>query len=86
MLGNGEPGTENGEPGDNSSLVTRHSSLAAGGADSLVVITAAGQIIRMSVAGIRECGRGSSGVKVVNVSRNDRVISASVVPAEDVVD
>ena len=81
---NGERGTGNGESGDNSSLVTRHSSLAA--ADSLVVITAAGQIIRMSVAGIRECGRGSSGVKVVNVSRNDRVISASVVPAEDVVD
>ena len=52
-------------------------------ADSLVVITANGQIIRMSVAGIRECGRGSSGVKVVDVAKNDRVISASVVPGED---
>ena len=61
---------------------------AVGGnaADSLVVITANGQIIRMSVAGIRECGRGSAGVKVVNVAKNDRVISASVVPAEDVAD
>ncbi|MBQ7722517.1 MAG: DNA gyrase subunit A [Kiritimatiellae bacterium] len=54
-----------------------------GTADSLVVITAAGQIIRMSVAGIRECGRGSSGVKVVDVAKNDRVISASVVPGEE---
>ncbi len=63
---------------DNSSLVTRHSA-----ADSLVVITANGQIIRMSVAGIRECGRGSSGVKVVDVSSKDRVISASVVPGEE---
>ena len=52
-------------------------------ADSLVVITAGGQIIRMSVAGIRECGRGSSGVKVVDVAKNDRVISASVVPADE---
>nr|MCR5672697.1 hypothetical protein [Lachnospiraceae bacterium] len=52
-------------------------------ADSLVVITANGQIIRMAVTGIRECGRGSSGVKVVNVAKNDRVISASVVPGED---
>ena len=51
-----------------------------------MVITANGQIIRMSVAGIRECGRGSAGVKVVNVAKNDRVISASVVPAEDVAD
>ena len=58
---------------------------AVGGnaADSLVVITANGQIIRMSVAGIRECGRGSSGVKVVDVAKNDRVISASVVPGEN---
>ena len=38
----------------------------------------------MSVRGIRECGRGSSGVKVVDVAKNDRVISASVVPGEDV--
>ena len=52
-------------------------------ADSLVVITANEQIIRMSVAGIRECGRGSSGVKVVDVAKNDRVISASVVPGEN---
>ena len=55
----------------------------AGKADSLVAITAGGQIIRISVGGIRECGRGSIGVKVVDVSRNDRVISASVVPAGD---
>ena len=55
-------------------------------ADSLVVITAAGQIIRMSAKGIRECGRGSAGVKVVDVAKKDRVISASVVPAEDAVD
>ena len=56
--------------------------LPGGAADSLVVITANGQIIRMSVAGIRECGRGSSGVKVVDVAKNDRVISASVIPPE----
>ena len=52
-------------------------------ADGLVVITAGGQIIRMSVKGIRECGRGSSGVKVVTVAENDRVISASVAPAQE---
>ena len=57
-------------------------SVGGAAADSLVVITANGQIIRMSVAGIRECGRGSSGVKVVDVAKNDRVISASVIPPE----
>lgn len=50
-------------------------------ADGLVVMTANGQIIRMSVKGIRECGRGSSGVRIVNVAENDRVISASIAPA-----
>ena len=53
-----------------------------GAADSLVVITANGQIIRMSVAGIRECGRGASGAKGVDVAKNARVISASVIPPE----
>lgn len=53
---------------------------AAETGDELVAITAQGQIIRIPVRQIRECGRGSSGVKVVTVSNNDRVISASVVP------
>ncbi len=49
-----------------------------GGDDSLLVITQQGQMIRFSVAGVRECGRGSMGVRVVNVAENDKVISASV--------
>jgi DNA gyrase subunit A len=85
----GPESPESPETDENGQTVKRsNGQTAAGGAaaDSLVVITAAGQIIRMSVKGIRECGRGSSGVKVVNVSRNDRVISASVIPAEDAED
>ena len=75
---------ESGDAGENAG--EQDVPTAVGAADSLVVITAAGQIIRMSVAGIRECGRGSAGVKVVDVAKNDRVISASVVPAEDAAD
>ncbi len=53
------------------------------GADSLLVITAGGQMIRTSVANIRECGRGSMGVKVVTVADGDKVISASTAAAEE---
>ncbi|MBP5544815.1 MAG: DNA gyrase subunit A [Kiritimatiellae bacterium] len=76
-------GTGNGEQGTDGERGTGNGERGTA-ADSLVVITANGQIIRMSVRGIRECGRGSSGVKVVDVAKNDRVISASVVPGEDV--
>lgn len=54
------------------------------GSDSLLVITAKGQIVRTPVGDIRECGRGTSGVRVIHVAEGDRVISASTAPASRV--
>ena len=56
-------------------------------ADSILVVTAKGQIIRTRVNSIRETGRNSKGVKVVTLDAGDSVVSATVVtndaPAEE---
>lgn len=59
-------------------------SVAALGAtpgEDLVVITKGGQLVRMPANDIRECGRGSQGVRVARVDEGDEVVSAAVVPA-----
>jgi len=45
--------------------------------DDVVVITKGGQLVRVPAAEIRECGRGSQGVKVVGVNEGDAVIAAA---------
>jgi DNA gyrase subunit A len=45
--------------------------------DDVVVITKGGQLVRTPVAEIRECGRGSQGVKVVGLNEGDSVVAAA---------
>ncbi|MFO0858431.1 MAG: DNA gyrase subunit A [Phycisphaerales bacterium] len=49
--------------------------------EDLVVITKGGQLVRMPANDIRECGRGSQGVRVARLDEGDEVVSAAVVPA-----
>ena len=53
-------------------------------ADQILVVTAKGQLIRTSVGSIRETARGAKGVRIVNVAAGDAVVSATVVPGEDI--
>jgi DNA gyrase subunit A len=45
----------------------------------LVVMTKQGQLVRLPVGSIRECGRGSQGVRVVGLKDGDSVVSAALV-------
>jgi len=52
-------------------------SLAVHGNDGLIVVTKEGQLVRMSIEGIRETGRGTQGVRVVSLNEPDKVVAAS---------
>lgn len=54
--------------------------LAARAGDDVVVITKGGQLVRTATDSIRECGRGSQGVRVVSLNEGDAVIAAAIVP------
>jgi DNA gyrase subunit A len=45
--------------------------------DDVVVISKGGQLVRMPAATIRECGRGSQGVRVASLNDGDQVIAAA---------
>jgi len=47
--------------------------------DDVVVITKQGQLVRMSASTIRDCGRGTQGVRVVALNDGDEVIAAAKV-------
>ena len=51
--------------------------------DELMVITKQGVVIRMPVKGIRESGRNTQGVKLVNLDGGDLVMDVARVVAED---
>jgi len=44
--------------------------------DQLLLVTASGKIIRMSVDGISKIGRATQGVKVIQTAADDQVVSA----------
>jgi DNA gyrase subunit A len=46
----------------------------------LMIITKQGQIIRIDSASIRQTGRSTSGVRLVNVEAGDQVAAASLIP------
>jgi DNA gyrase subunit A len=48
--------------------------------DDLVVISKGGQLVRMPTNEIRECGRGTQGVRVARVDDGDSVVAAARVP------
>ncbi len=47
--------------------------------DELILISALGMIIRLPVEQIREMGRNTMGVKLMNLPENDRVVDAAIV-------
>ncbi|MBP7866511.1 MAG: DNA gyrase subunit A [Acidobacteria bacterium] len=50
---------------------------------NLVLITAGGQIIRMNTAYIRSIGRGTQGVKLMDIDDDDELTSFTLLAAED---
>ncbi len=52
--------------------------------DEIMLITAGGQMVRIAVAGIREAGRNTQGVKLIDLEPGDRLQAiAPVIPEED---
>ncbi len=51
--------------------------------DSLMLITANGKMIKIPVNSISVIGRATQGVRLVNLDENDKLVSATVVKAED---
>ena len=42
-------------------------------ADEIMLITVGGQMVRIPVNGIREAGRNTQGVKLINLERTDKL-------------
>ena len=51
--------------------------------NDLMIITRSGLTIRMSVSDIREAGRATQGVKLINIKDNDLIASVTVVPKQE---
>ena len=51
--------------------------------ESLVMVTSNGMMVRSPVDQIRICGRNTQGVRLINLEDVDKLVSASVAPAED---
>ena len=50
----------------------------------LMIITKQGQIIRIQAGEIRQAGRSTQGVRLVNVEGGDQVAAASLIPDSEV--
>jgi len=51
--------------------------------DDVVVISRGGQLVRMPASEIRECGRGTMGVRVASLNEGDAVVAAATVPESE---
>jgi len=51
--------------------------------DEIMLITVGGQMVRIGVGGIREAGRNTQGVKLVNLDANDKLQAIAQVIGED---
>ena len=49
----------------------------------LMLLTSIGKMIRVDMQGIRKAGRNTAGVIIVNVDKNDKVVSIAKCPKED---
>jgi DNA gyrase subunit A len=58
--------------------------LAVHSTDDIVVISKGGKLVRMAAETIRECGRGTQGVRVAALDEGDTVIAAAQVPEGEV--
>ncbi len=54
--------------------------------DDVVVISRGGQLVRMAVSTIRQCGRGAQGVRVVSLDEGDQVVAAARVAESEAQD
>jgi DNA gyrase subunit A len=52
-------------------------------ADEIMLITTGGQMVRIGVAGVREAGRNTMGVKLVNLDANDKLQAIAPVISEE---
>ena len=52
--------------------------------DDLMLITESGMIMRSPIVDMRPMGRGTQGVRVVNLKADDRLVATEVVRAEDI--
>ncbi|MBX7219849.1 MAG: DNA gyrase subunit A [Blastocatellia bacterium] len=50
--------------------------------NQLMVITQQGQVVRVDVEPIRETSRAAQGVKIINLSEGDKVVSSSLIDAQ----
>jgi len=55
-------------------------------ADALMLITAAGQMIRIPINGIRTISRNTQGVRLINLAESDKLVSATPVEPEEPAD
>jgi DNA gyrase subunit A len=51
--------------------------------DEIMLITVGGQMVRISVEGIREAGRNTQGVKLINLSEGDKLQAIAPVISEE---
>lgn len=64
----------------NGNVVGAHAVLEA---DALMLITAKGKTIRMAVSDVRVIGRTTQGVRLINLEKGDKLVSATTVEPED---
>ncbi|MSP54221.1 MAG: DNA gyrase subunit A [Myxococcales bacterium] len=57
--------------------------VAVDDADQLLLITDTGRLIRINVKEVRECGRGSKGVRLMRLDDGERVVAITRADAED---
>jgi DNA gyrase subunit A len=51
--------------------------------DELMLMTEAGQVLRMSVADVRPIGRNAQGVRLIDIEEGDRVVSVARLAEKD---
>jgi len=57
--------------------------LTVGDADEIMLITVGGQMVRIPVQGIREAGRNTQGVKLINLDETDKLQAIAPVISEE---
>ena len=57
---------------------------AVKGDEDIMLISAGGMVQRTHVAEVRQCGRNTKGVRIMNLKEGDRVASMAKVPFEEV--
>ena len=55
----------------------------ASGSDQMVILTQKGISARIDLSGVPEYNRDSQGVRIMNISEDDRVVDASLVPQQN---